>query len=65
MKTKTESVVVITNSRDQVVGMVHKDPQTHKNLIYVVSDAKMDQIADIIAGKFEEPPIPASGEVKP
>lgn len=57
MKTKTEAVVVITNSRDEVVGMVHKDPKTHKNLVYVVSDAKMEEIADLITGKIDEPHI--------
>lgn len=57
MKTNTESVLVITNSQGDVVGMVRKDTRTHKNLIYVVSDAKMSEIGDIITGKFEELPV--------
>lgn len=60
MKTNTEGVVVITNSKDEVVGIVRKDTKTQKNLVYVVSDAKLDQIADMITGKFEEPTIPGS-----
>ena len=50
MKTTTESVLIVTNDKGQVVAMVRKDTGLQKNLIHRVSDAALADIEDLLSG---------------
>lgn len=48
MKTVTENVRTILNSKDQVVAIIRRDPITKKALVYTSQDASVEEIAGLI-----------------
>ena len=50
MKRTTESVLIVTNDKEQVVAMVRKDVSLQKNLIYKVGDASFSDIEELLGG---------------
>ena len=50
MKTTTESVLIVTNDKGQVVAMVRKDVGLQKNLIHRVNDAALSDIEVLLEG---------------
>ena len=54
MKTTTESVLVVTTEKGEVVAIVRNDSKLHKNLLYRVSDAKISDIEGFLNGSVEK-----------
>lgn len=54
MKTTTESVLIVTDEKGNVVALGRKDMGLQKNLIYRVTDASMTDIGDLLSGGFAQ-----------
>lgn len=53
--TEKESVVTVSNSKGELVGIVRRDPTTKKHLIYKCEEMVTDDIVGLISPGFMLP----------
>jgi hypothetical protein len=50
MKTNIENVLIVSDDSGEMISIVRRDPSSQKNLIFMMTDAKMDDISLLITG---------------
>lgn len=53
MNTQTEAVTTI-NRGGQMIGLIKRDEKTKKSLVYLVKEAKVEDIAELIDGNKDK-----------
>lgn len=51
-KIDEEGVRTILNDQEELIGIIRRDPVSGKHLIYIVTEAKGDDIAALIGSKI-------------
>jgi len=54
LKTEKKGVLLVQDKEKNLVAIVHKDDATRKNLLYICTEATLDQFAQIIEGTIVE-----------
>ena len=60
MNVNAENVLAVVSAEGEMVAVIRRDPVTKKNLMYMTSEAKINEMGSLVNGSAVEHPLPST-----